>query len=311
MAVYTSITKEELKTFLSDFDVGALQSFDGISSGVTNTNYLVTTSLNKYILTVFEHHSMDELPFFINLMTFLSDHNIDCPNPISNNQKKSINLLKGKPALLVSFLNGSEVEEINELHCFAVGKALAKMHNITKSFSEKRKNDRGIEWIEDRYIRMKSKLTSIEKNMIELEIDFLNHHHDDGLPKSIIHGDLFRDNVLFLNERRPSFIDFYYACNEVLVFDISIAINDWCIDDDGAIDKNKLTQFIGGYESERSLEKEEKVYLPIALRWAALRFYISRLEHIHSNPSAEILAIKNPDHFKNILIDRQVTEYKF
>ena len=120
MAVYTSITKEELKAFLSDFDVGTLQSFDGISSGVTNTNYLITTSLNKYILTVFEHHSMSELPFFINLMTFLSEHNIDCPKPILNNQKNSINLLKDKPALLVSFLNGSEVEEINEIHCFAV-----------------------------------------------------------------------------------------------------------------------------------------------------------------------------------------------
>tara|TARA_B100001175_G_C19421768_1_gene596479 strand:- start:66 stop:1001 length:936 start_codon:yes stop_codon:yes gene_type:complete len=311
MAVYTSITKEELKAFLSDFDIGVLQSFDGISSGVTNTNYLVTTNLNKYILTVFEHHSMNELPFFINLMTFLSGHDIDCPKPILNNQKKSINLLKDKPALLVSFLDGSEIKEINEFHCFGVGKALAKMHKITKSFSEKRKNDRGLEWIEEKYTGLKSKLTSIEKNMIELEIDFLKHHNLSDLPKSKIHGDLFRDNVLFLNDRRPSFIDFYYACDEVLVFDIAIAVNDWCIDVDGAINKNKLKQFIEGYETERNLDKEEKVYMPIALRWAALRFYISRLEHIHSNPSAEILAIKNPDQFKNILIDRQVTEYRF
>ena len=311
MAVYTSITKEELKAFLSDFDVGTLQSFDGISSGVTNTNYLVTTSLNKYIFTVFEHHSMGELPFFINLMTFLSGHNIDCPNPILDKQKNAINLLKGKPALLVSFLNGSEVEKISEIHCFAVGKSLARMHSITKTFSEKRKNDRGLEWIKEKFAEMKSKLTSLEKNMIELEIDFLSHHDVGDLPKSTIHGDLFRDNVLFLNEKRPSFIDFYYACEEVLVFDIAIALNDWCIDADGAIDKNKLKEFIGGYETERPLTKEERVYMPVALRWAALRFYISRLEHIHSNPSAEILAAKNPNQFKNILIDRQVTEYSF
>ena len=311
MAVYTSITKEELKAFLSDFDVGTLQSFDGISSGVTNTNYLITTSLNKYIFTVFEHHSMGELPFFINLMTFLSGHNIDCPNPILDKQKNAINLLKGKPALLVSFLNGSEDEEISEIHCFAVGKSLARMHSITKTFSEKRKNDRGLEWIKEKFAGMKSKLTSLEKNMIELEIDFLSHHDVDDLPKSTIHGDLFRDNVLFLNEKRPSFIDFYYACEEVLVFDIAIALNDWCIDADGAIDKNKLKEFIGGYETERPLTKEERVYMPLALRWAALRFYISRLEHIHSNPSAKILAAKNPNQFKNILIDRQVTEYSF
>ena len=147
--------------------------------------------------------------------------------------------------------------------------------------------------------------------MIELEIDFLSHHNVGDLPKSTIHGDLFRDNVLFLNEKRPSFIDFYYACEEVLVFDIAIALNDWCIDADGAIDKNKLKEFIGGYETERPLTKEERVYMPVALRWAALRFYISRLEHIQSNPSAEILAAKNPNQFKNILIDRQVTEYSF
>ena len=311
MAVYTSITKEELKAFLSDFDVGTLQSFDGISSGVTNTNYLVTTSLNKYIFTVFEHHSMGELPFFINLMTFLSGHNIDCPNPILDKHKNAINLLKGKPALLVSFLNGSEVEKISEIHCFAVGKSLARMHSITKTFSEKRKNDRGLEWIKEKFAGMKSKLTSLEKNMIELEIDFLSHHDVGDLPKSTIHGDLFRDNVLFLNEKRPSFIDFYYACEEVLVFDIAIALNDWCIDADGAIDKNKLKEFIEGYETERPLTKEERVYMPVALRWAALRFYISRLEHIQSNPSAEILAAKNPNQFRNILIDRQVTEYSF
>jgi homoserine kinase type II len=254
---------------------------------------------------------MGELPFFINLMTFLSGHNIDCPNPILDKQKNAINLLKGKPALLVSFLNGSEVEEISEIHCFAVGKSLARMHSITKTFSEKRKNDRGLEWIKEKFAGMKSKLTSLEKNMIELEIDFLSHHDVGDLPKSTIHGDLFRDNVLFLNEKRPSFIDFYYACEEVLVFDIAIALNDWCIDADGAIDKNKLKEFIEGYETERTLTKEERVYMPVALRWAALRFYISRLEHIHSNPSAEILAAKNPNQFKNILIDRQVTEYRF
>jgi homoserine kinase type II len=254
---------------------------------------------------------MGELPFFINLMTFLSGHNIDCPNPILDKQKNAINLLKGKPALLVSFLNGSEVEKISEIHCFAVGKSLARMHSITKTFSEKRKNDRGLEWIKEKFTEMKSKLTSLEKNMIELEIDFLSHHDVGDLPKSTIHGDLFRDNVLFLNEKRPSFIDFYYACEEVLVFDIAIALNDWCIDADGAIDKNKLKEFIEGYETERPLTKEERVYMPVALRWAALRFYISRLEHIHSNPSAEILAAKNPNQFKNILIDRQVTEYSF
>ncbi|MBT3826492.1 MAG: homoserine kinase [Nitrosomonadales bacterium] len=311
MAVYTSITKEELQEFLIDFDIGTLLSFDGISSGVTNTNYLITTSINKYVLTVFEHHSMEELPFFISLMTFLSGHNIDCPKPIVSNQKKSINLLKDKPALIVSFLNGSEIKKINELHCFSVGKALAKMHNITKSFSEQRANCRGLKWMEETYFDMKSKLTSIEKNMIELEIDFLRHHQFDDLPTSIIHGDLFRDNVLFLNESRPSFIDFYYACDEVLVLDISIAINDWCIHDNGSINQNKLTKFIEGYESERTLSSKEKVYMPKALRWAALRFLISRLEHVHSNPTAEILAVKNPNQFKNILIDRQVTEYKF
>ena len=311
MAVYTTITKAELESFLIDFNIGTLVSFDGISSGVTNTNYLITTSKNKFILTVFEHHSMEELPFFINLMTFLSTHHIDCPKPIKDNQNKAIRLLKDKPTLIVTYLNGFEVEKITELNCFAVGKALAKMHQVTKSLPEKRRNTRDLSWIEDTYLDMKSKLTSTEKNIIELEIDFLKSKQIDDLPKSTIHGDLFKDNVLFLDDSRPSFIDFYYACEEVLVFDIGIAINDWCINDDGSIDQNKLSQFVDGYESERKLESVEKDFMYVALRWASLRFYISRLEHIHSNPSAEILAIKNPTQFKNILIDRQSNEYKF
>ena len=311
MAVYTTITKAELESFLIDFNIGTLVSFDGISSGVTNTNYLITTSKNKYILTVFEHHSMEELPFFINLMTFLSAHHIDCPTPIKDNQNRAIKLLKDKPTLIVTYLNGFEVEKITELNCFAVGKALAKLHQVTKSLPENRRNTRDLNWIEDTYLDMKSKLTSTEKNIIELEIDFLKSKQIDGLPKSTIHGDLFKDNVLFLDDSRPSFIDFYYACEEVLVFDIGIAINDWCINDDGSIDQNKFSQFVDGYESERKLESAEKDFMHIALRWASLRFYISRLEHIHSNPSAEILAIKNPTQFKNILIDRQSKEYKF
>jgi len=311
MAVYTSITKESLESFLIEFNIGTLISFDGISSGVTNTNYLITTAENKFILTIFEHHTMEELPFFINLMTFLSSHNIDCPKPIPNNQKKAINLFKDKPALIVSFLNGSEVKKITELNCNAVGKALAKMHMVTKSLIEKRKNSRGLGWIEKTFFNMKAKLTSTEKNMIALEINFLKSHVLDDLPRSTIHGDLFRDNVLFLNESRPSFIDFYYACNEVLVFDIAIAVNDWCVRDDGSLDQNKLSQFLAGYESERKLDCKEKDNMHVALRWAALRFYISRLEHIHSNPSAEILALKNPDQFKKVLIDRQINEYKF
>ena len=311
MAVYTSINKSELEDWLKNFSIGTLKNFKGISSGVTNTNYFVETDTTKLILTIFEENKLEELPFYLDLMRFLASKNFPCPLPVINNNNEYLTLIKDKPAVLVSFLLGAEKESITEDDCCSVGEALAKLHTSAKDFSGKKKNSRNIDWISSKFNELKKKLSGSDQTIIEQEIDYQKNCLTDELPSGIIHGDLFRDNVFFHQEKLSAFIDFYYACNEILVYDIAIAINDWCIDLDGKIDSPKLGNFMAGYEKERPLESNEHDYLPKALRWAALRFFISRLEHVDSNPSAEILSIKNPDQFKNISIHRQSIEGLF
>jgi len=305
MAVYTSIQPLALKEWLEKFDLEELEDLKGISAGVTNTNYLISTKKNKYILTIFEHHEIHELPFYINLMSFLQKNKFRCPKPILSKNGKSLNLLMKKPALIVSFLDGDEVKNINNENCFSIGECLAQLHNVGKNFKEGKKNSRDLFWIKNKFQELKNNLALGNQKIIEAELNFLMNNKQEALPKGIIHGDLFRDNVLFSQKKGPGFIDFYYACNEVFVYDIAIAINDWCTNSDGTINNQNLDNFMRGYENIRPLEDLEHKFLLVSLRWAALRFFVSRLEHIISNPSAEILSIKNPNQFKEILIDRQ------
>jgi len=311
MAVYTSLNVSDLNIWLNNFDIEPLEDLKGISAGVTNTNYLISTNQSKYILTIFEHHTIEELPFYINLMTFLEEQGFRCPKPILSKGGESLNFLMDKPALIVSFLDGEEVKNINKEDCYRIGNRLGRLHSLGMKFKEKRENSRDLLWIKNKYQELKDTLSEGNQKLIEDEISFLISSYQTDLPTGIIHGDLFRDNVIYSQKDGPGFIDFYYACNEILIFDIAIAINDWCINLDGTIDKEKLDMLIVGYEEERPLRSNELDYLPKALRWAALRFFISRLEHVNSNPSAEILSIKNPDQFKDILIDRQSTKDLF
>ena len=311
MAVYTSLNVSDLNIWLNNFDIDPLVDLKGISAGVTNTNYLISTNQSKYILTIFEHHTIEELPFYINLMTFLEEQGFRCPKPILSKGGESLNFLMDKPALIVSFLDGEEVKNINKEDCYRIGNRLGRLHNLGMKFKEKRENSRDLLWIKNKYQELKDTLSEGNQKLIEDEISFLISSYQTDLPTGIIHGDLFRDNVIYSQKDGPGFIDFYYACNEILVYDIAISINDWCINLDGTIDKEKLDMLIVGYEEERPLRSNELDYLSKALRWAALRFFISRLEHVNSNPSAEILSIKNPDQFKDILIDRQSTKDLF
>jgi len=305
MAVYTSIKISVLHDWLKNFNLGKLEDLKGISAGVTNTNYLISTSQSKYILTLFEHSNINELPFYVNLMSFLVKNKFPCPQPIQNNKGESLSLLKGKPALIVSFIEGKENLKIDETHCFLVGEHLAKLHNLTKDFSEDKKNTRDFSWIKIKYLELKRYLSSQDRRLIELEIDFLSHNMSEELPSGIIHGDLFRDNVLFFQNKVSGIIDFYYACNEWFIFDIAIVINDWCVSSDGEIDKLKLNEFMKGYQSKRLLHDLEFDFMTKSLRWAALRFWLSRLDDTYNIKDGEITSIKDPNYFRNILIDRQ------
>ena len=305
MAVYTSINSSDLNDWIEKFNFKDLVNFKGISSGVTNSNYLIQMVHSNYILTIFEHNNIEELPFYIDLMTYLAKENFLCPRPIENKNGQALGLLKEKPALMVSFLDGKEKAIRSPKSCYLVGQYLAKLHLIANNFSQLNKNTRGLDWVSDMYLNLKKYLSLEDQGILELEINYHKEMDKVELPEGIIHGDLFKDNVLFLNDKVSGFIDFYYACNEKFIYDIAIAINDWCIDQDGQINKSMFLEFIKGYQSERKLTDNEQEYLNVALRLAALRFWLSRLEDFYNAKEGEITSIKDPKHFKDILLDRQ------
>ena len=305
MAVYTSINKSELEDWLKNFSIGTLKNFKGISSGVTNTNYFVETDTTKLILTIFEENKLEELPFYLDLMRFLASKNFPCPLPVINNNNDYLTLIKNKPAVLVSFLLGAEKESITEDDCCSVGEALARLHTSAKDFSGKKKNSRNIDWISTKFNELKKRLSSSDQTIIEQEIDYQKNCLTDGLPSGIIHGDLFRDNVFFHQEKLSAFIDFYYACNDHLILDIAITINDWCSNSDGSLKKEKFDLFLNGYQSIRMLQNSELKYLNNALRLAALRFWLSRLDAYYNILESESVSIKDPNYFKKVLLNRQ------
>ena len=305
MAVYTSINSSDLNDWIEKFNFKDLVNFKGISSGVTNSNYLIQMAHSNYILTIFEHNNIEELPFYIDLMTYLAKENFLCPRPIENKNGQALGLLKEKPALMVSFLDGKEKVIRSPKSCYLVGQYLAKLHLTANNFPQLNKNTRGLDWVSDMYLNLKKYLSLEDQGILELEINYHKEMDKVELPEGIIHGDLFRDNVLFLNDKISGFIDFYYACNEKFIYDIAIAINDWCIDQDGQINKSMFLEFIKGYRSERKLTDNEQEYLNVALRLAALRFWLSRLEDFYNAKEGEITSIKDPKHFKDILLDRQ------
>ncbi len=308
MAVYTSINLADLSNWIKEFNLEGPLDFKGISSGVTNSNYLITLPDSNYILTIFEHNHIDELPFYVNLMTYLAKNNFSCPMPVEDKKGQALGFLKEKPALMVSFLDGKEKAIIDANSCYLVGKNLAKLHLIANDFTELNQNTRGLCWMSDIYKSLKKHINHDDQKIIELEINFQLSLDNTDLPEGIIHGDLFRDNVLFLNDNVSGFIDLYYACNERLVYDIAITINDWCINEDGKINKLMYIEFIKGYESERKLTENEQDRLNKDLRLAALRFWLSRLEDFYNAKEGEIISIKDPNHFKAILLNRQVME---
>ena len=305
MAVFTSISFDELSIWLKQFNLGNLIDFQGISSGVTNTNYLIDIEDARFILTIFEDTQFDDLSFYIDLMSFLSKNHILCPQPILNKNEKYLSLIKNKPALLVSFLNGSEKEDVSSDNCYGVGKALANFHLKGAKFQQKRKNTRNLSWIKTTHENLSNLLSVDDNKIIEKEFTFQQDNIYENLAQGIIHADLFIDNVLFDGDNVSGIIDLYYACTDKYIYDIAIALNDWCIDDMGEIDIRRMKTFIKGYDSLRKLEGDEVEALPAHLRLAALRFWLSRLYDFHNVRQGEDITIKDPDHFKNILIKRQ------
>ena len=304
MSVYTSVSPEQLSAWLQDFALGKLLDLKGIASGITNTNYFVTTETGRYVLTLFEHNTADELPYFLNLMAHLADRGTPCPHPVSNATGRYLGELNGKPAALVTCLRGSSIEAPSVEHCAAMGQVLARMHLAGGSFEAKVENPRGPHWWRVTAEAVMPFLSAEDRIMLENELAHQAECRACDLPRGVIHGDMFRDNVLFDGAELTGLIDFYYACDDVLAYDLAITVNDWCVHSDGQLDEGRLRAMLSAYHGERPLTSEEHAAWPTLLRAAALRFWLSRLYDLHYPREGEITHAKDPGHFRRILADR-------
>ncbi|MDO5685783.1 MAG: homoserine kinase [Neisseria sp.] len=302
MSVYTSVSTQDLQDFLSRYDLGELITHKGIAGGITNTNYFVDTTHGRFVLTLFETLQLEELPFFLKLKEHLNRHAVACPAPVAQKNGALVDVLCGKPAAIITCLNGADVEHPNERQCFAVGAMLAKMHLAGQSFPERMDNPRGAAWREASAQRLAGCLSPQDAYLLNNELAHLAAC-DTDLPQGIIHADLFRDNVLMYYDEVAGFIDFYYACNGTFVYDIAIAVNDWARQHD-AYRLNAVLQaaMMAGYESVRPLADAERAALPDAHRAAAVRFWVSRLLDFHFPPEGELTFTKDPNVFRDLLL---------
>lgn len=311
MSVFTTLTLEEVRIWLRDFDIGEIIELRGIAAGITNTNYFIITQknrleINRYVLTIFEHNKLEELPYFVDLMTHLAKHHVLCPTPIADKNGLCLHVLKGKPALIVSCLQGADIENPTILQCAQVASALASMHLAGQYFIKNSHNQLGADWRDVTAQQVLPKLDVADQSLLKNEIAFQATLDLSALPHGVVHGDLFRDNVLFDNEKLGGFIDFYYACDDAFAYDVAIAVNDWCVLVDGSFDAPKLAAFLSAYQAVRPFTDAELENWPALLRGAALRFWLSRLFDFHFPATGEMTHVKDPNHFKHILQHRVI-----
>ena len=301
MAVFTKVSEADLAAWLHDYSLGQLLELQGIASGIENTNYFVTTSNGRFVLTLFEILSADELPFYLNLMAHLARHGIPCPNPVANRSNQFLGILNGKPACIVSRLSGKSVTAPNHAQCAAIGAMLGQMHIAGLSFSQNMPNPRGSAWRAATAPQVRPFLDESQVALLENEVALHARQDWTSLPQGLIHADLFRDNVLLEENRVGGLIDFYFACSDALLYDLAITVNDWCTNANGTLDAAKTQALLRAYHAVRPLLDREQNAWPLLLRSAALRFWLSRLFDKHLPRDGELINAHDPRHFERIL----------
>jgi homoserine kinase type II len=300
MAVYTEVSDDELSCFLAEYDVGALLSYKGIAEGVENTNYLLHTEKGPFILTLYEKRvTLSDLPFFLGLMEHLSQAGLT-PTPVRDRNGRLLRELAGKPAALVTFLEGVWLRRPQPRHCAALGRAMAELHRVGQAFPLRRGNALGVAGWRPLYLRFQSRAEDVAPGlsiMIERELEQLEMSWPSDLPQGIVHADLFPDNVFFLGERLSGFIDFYFACNDALSYDIAVTLNAWCFETDHAFNVTKGQALLAGYQSVRALTPAERAALPLLARGAALRFLLTRAYDWLNTSSEALVSRKDPHEF--------------
>ena len=280
MAVFTPVSAADMARFIARFDIGQLVDFKGIAEGVQNTNFLVRTDAGRFILTLYEERTeVSELPFFLALMEHLSQGGIRCPTPLHDRQGQALVALNDRPAALVSFLDGAWVREPKAQHCAAVGDALARLHLVGQSFRGQRQNNLGLGGWQPLFQRFAAHADEISPGLGRLigrELAHLETQWPTALPRGVIHADLFPDNVFFVDDSYSGMIDFYFAANDMLAFDVAICLNAWCFEPDLTFNRDKAAALLAGYQRVRPLERDEVAALPTLARGAALRFLLTR-----------------------------------
>lgn len=307
MSVFTTVSQTELEFFLTHYNVGELREFRGISEGIENTNYFVTTMHNglerRFVLTLFETLVAEDIPWYLELMRHLNDSGVPSAAPIADKSGCLLLPLCGKPATLVQRLGGGENLDPEVPHCQSLGLALGQMHVAGLSFTEEqRRNGRDLQWCKDTLQKVMSHISAEDAQLVLAEISFQERMPRSELPQGVVHADLFRDNALMDGEQVAGIIDFYFACHDALLYDVAIAVNDWCMGADSTLDTEKTAAFLTGYQSQREISEEEKAAWSQMLRAGALRFWLSRLFDMHYPREGDMTYVKDPNVFKNILL---------
>ncbi|MCD1632787.1 homoserine kinase [Martelella mediterranea] len=298
MAVYTDINEDDLRQFLKAYDVGELLSYRGIAEGVENSNFLLHTEKFPLILTLYEKR-VDEgdLPFYLGLMQHLADRGLSCPLPLARDDGAPYGRLCGRPAALISFLEGMWLRKPAATHCRELGVALARMHIAGQDFELTRKNALALKGWVDLWDKSAARADEVQKGLeseITEELATLEDRWPVDLPDGVIHADLFPDNVFFIGDRLSGLIDFYFACNDFLAYDLSICLNAWCFEKDGSFNVTKARALIEGYQSVRPLNEDEIEALPLLCRGSALRFFLTRLYDWLNTPAGALVVKKDP-----------------
>lgn len=315
MAVYTEVSDEELARFIAPYQLGNLLSCKGIAEGVENTNYLLHTTAGAFILTIYEKRvDPKDLPFFLGLMEHLSARGVTCPLPVRDTNGQVLNALAGRHAALVTFLEGMWPRRPKVEHCLELGKALARMHVAGEDFSLHRDNALGLRgWrpLFDNFAERTSEISRDLKPLIADELTFLEASWPNDLPQGVIHADLFPDNVFFIGDKLSGLIDFYFACNDALAYDIAISLNAWCFETNCQFNATKGRALLKGYDSVRKLSAAERDALPLLARGAAMRFLLTRSYDWLNTPKDALVARKDPlDYVRRLRFHQSVASIR-
>ena len=298
MAVYTDVMAEELAGFLAGYDVGELLAYKGIAEGVENSNFLVHTSRGYFILTLYERRvAASDLPFFLALMEHLHARGITCPQPVKNRKGETLGRVAGRPAAIITFLDGMWIRRPSAGHCAALGEALAKLHVAGLEFGMRRANALSVAGWRPLYLSCRARANELHRDLeqsLAAELSHLEAAWPRELPQGVIHADLFPDNVFFLGNRLSGLIDFYFACTDFLAYDVAVCLNAWCFETDHSYNVTKGRSLLQAYARVRPLKPSEQEMLPLLARGAALRFLLTRLVDWFDVPAGALVRPKDP-----------------